>query len=372
METTNKTINLKDFELELNNDEGDLSVKITSYKGKAGYVTIPGYIQGLQVERIGMGAFKGNDKIKKITIEKGVTVIDFDAFKDCTELIEVELPDGLLEIDMCAFSKCRNLAKIRFPESVLSISYLVFEDCEKLTSVFIPKEVQDLSCDTFSGCSELKEIIVDDENLEYSTLDGILFNEAKTLLIKYPEAKKGASYIVPDTVNYIEPRAFMNCRELVTVTLPGRLCGFGLRAYTFIGSEKLEQVIAQDDNSRFITIDGVLFDKDRKTLLFYPCGKKETEYAIPAGIDRIGMEAFKSCKNLKAVTFSESLRMIEKGAFAECENLVSITLPVNLKGICGSAFTCCKQIKKVTLSRKTRIGHGAFDEGLPVEFVYID
>jgi len=372
MEMMEKTINLKDFDFELENDEGELSVIVRRYKGKDEHVTIPGYINGLQVKKIDFGAFKGNDKIKKITIEKGVTVIDYCAFENCTELTEVELPDGLLEICYEAFDGCGKLAKIQFPESILEIGNLAFKDCEKLTSVFIPKDVEDLGYSTFTCCSELKEIIVDDDNLEYSTIDGILFNKSKTILIKYPEGKNGYKYEVPDTVNYFENLAFLNCRELITITLPCKFNGFEISAHTFAGSQKLEQVIAQDDNPGFTTIDGVLFDKGRKTLIFYPCGKKESEYTIPDGIERIAMRAFNNCKNLKTVTFPESLRMIEKYAFADCENLTSITLPINLKGICSLAFFRCKQLKKVSLARMTRIGRKAFDEGLPIEFIYID
>ena len=315
MEITEKTINLKNFEFELENDEGELSVIVRRYNGKDEYVTIPGYINGLQVKVIDYGAFKDNVKIKKITIEKGVTVIGYHAFMNCTELIDIELPEGLLEIRGEAFNGCGKLSKIQFPESILIIGNFAFQDCDKLTSVFIPKDVYDLGDCSFTSCSELKEIIVDEDNLEYSTMDGILFNKAKTLLIKFPEAKKGVSYIVPDTVNYFYNLAFVYCRELVSITLPGSFCGFDISSSIFIGSYKLEQVIAQDDNPGFTTIDGVLFDKKLKTLLFYPRGKKETEYTIPAGIDRIAMGAFRSCKYLRSVSFPESLRIIERHAF---------------------------------------------------------
>ena len=373
MEMTEKSINLKDFLLELENNEDELSISVFRYNGNDEHVTIPGYINGLQVNEIDFGAFKNNDKIKKITIEKGVIVIGYCAFENYTELTEVELPDGLLEIGYEAFDGCGKLAKIQFPESILSIGNLAFKDCEKLTSVFIPKDVEDLGDGSFTCCSGLKEIIVDDDNLEYSTMDGILFNKAKNILIKYPEGKNGNNYAVPDTVNYFENMAFVNCGELVTITLPVKFNGFEISAHTFAGSLKLEQVIAQDKNPGFTTIDGVLFDKERKALICYPCGKKESEYTIPAGIERIAMRAFNNCKYLKAVIFPESLRMIERYAFADCENLTSITLPVKLKGICSFAFFRCKQLKKVSLSRNTRIGHEAFDECLSAEaeIVYI-
>jgi len=369
METTEKSPDLKDFQFNLVNDEDDLSVNIAGYHGEDEHITIPGYVQGLKINKIDSEAFKGNDKVKRITIEKSISVIESNAFEDCSELTEIELPDGLLEIGNDAFKGCKKLSKIQFPESILTISNNAFENCEELTSVFIPKEVYRLYENTFSCCVKLKEFIVDNRNLYYSTNDGVLFNKTQDALIKYPEGKKDTSYKVPDTVIDIRAESFINCKKLIDVTLPGRF--FGLCAGTFKGCENLEKVTVQDGNPIFLTIDGVLFDKKKKTLLFYPFNKKGTEYAIPDGIERIKIEAFFNCKNLETVSFPESLKMIERGAFANCENLLSITLPANLKGICAGAFCGCKQLKKVTLSRKTRIGYGAFG-GLSAEFVYLD
>ena len=367
METTNKSINMKDFDLSLDNEDG-ISVSITGYHGKNSYVTIPGCIRNLQIKKIYNNAFKGNNKIKKITIKKGVNAIDYNAFKDCTELTEVELPDGLLEIGFHAFKGCKKLAKIRFPESILYIFNNAFRNCEKMKSVFVPKDVSVL--DYFEGCNKLKEIIVDNENLEYSSMDGVLYNEAQNVLIKYPEGKKDASYAIPDTVNIIEWSAFGYWNNnLVTVNLPAKLSYYSI--YTFSGCKKLKQVIINDDNPRFMTKDGVLFDKEQKALVFYPYAKKGTKYTIPDGIENINNGAFCNCRNLKEITFPESLKLIKRGAFENCEKLTSITLPERLIGIYNHAFFRCKKLKKVTLSRKTRIGHNAF-EGIFPEFVYID
>jgi len=367
METTEKTPDLKGFEFKLGNNEDELIVSIKGYHGENEHVIIPGYAQGLRIIRIESEAFKGNEKVKKITIEKGITVIESNVFENCSELTEVELPDGLLEICDEAFKGCKKLLKIQFPESILKIYNNSFENCEELTSVFIPKDVSRLYKTTFSGCVKLKEFNVDNENLYFSTIDGVLFNKTKDMLIKYPEGKEDINYKVPDTVTDIGEEAFINCRELVSINLPERL--YGLCIGTFKGCEKLEQVTVQDGNSRFISIDGVLFDKEKKTLLFYPYNKKETVYAIPDGIERIRIEAFYNCKNLKSVIFPESIKMIEQGAFANCENLISIKLSENLKGICGCAFSGCENLQIVYLSRKTRIGHKAF-EGLSAVLIY--
>jgi hypothetical protein len=282
-ETTKKSISskdykLKDFTLKVNNRSDDPSLTILEYKGKDAHVTIPGYIKDLQIKKIGKDAFSNNTDIKKITIKQGVTFIENTAFGDCTELTDVELPDGLLKIGNEAFFGCKKLAKIRFPESLLSIGSHAFIGCEELTSIFIPKKVQYLGGNKFSecslDCSRLKEIVVDDGNNKFSSLDGVLFNKAKTLLIKYPEGKEDASYRVPDTVISIKDRAFNCCKNLIAVTFPEKF--LSLPAGIFSGCKRLKKVTLSqktkiepyaflDSSVKYVTgIDKITLKKMRK------------------------------------------------------------------------------------------------------------
>ena len=190
------------------------------------------------------------------------------------------------------------------------------------------------------------------------------------MLKKYPEGKKGANCVIPDTVHTIAWSAFGYWNNnLVTVNLPAELSYYSI--YTFSGCKKLKQVIINDDNHRFMTKDGVLFDKEQKILIFYPYAKKGTKYVIQDGIEVIKEGAFYNCEKLKEIILPETLKLIKRGAFENCEKLTSINLPERLIGICDIAFKGCKKLKKVTLSRKTKIGQGAF-EGISPEFIYID
>jgi len=274
METTEYHYKLLNYHLEFD-DYMCSSIIIKSHKSydkKEDQLTIPGYIRGLQVKKIGENAFQEDNIIKKIIFEKGITTIESYAFFNCSKLTEIELPEGLLEIKSWAFAFCENIEKIHFPESILGISSCVFTNCKKLTSVFIPKGLIDLCSDTFSDCSNLKEIIVDEENLEYSSLDGVLFNKEKTVLVEYPAGKKDKNYIVPDTVIGIESAAFIDCNKIITITLPGSL--LDLLTCAFLGCDKLEKIIVQEDNYRFKDIDGVLFDKSQKKAYVLSSRKK--------------------------------------------------------------------------------------------------
>jgi hypothetical protein len=262
MKVIKKTFIVEDFKLRHINDDDDFSVAIAGYVGKDSHVIIPKCIQNFHVKAIDEIAFLSSS-IKKVTIEQGVTFIGNTAFFDCTELTDVELPDGLLKIDYEAFLGCKKLAKIRFPESLLSIGSHAFGGCEKLTSIFIPKKVEYLGGDEisgcFSGCSKLKEIIVDDRNPEFSSLDGVLFNKAKTLLIRYPEGKEDTSYNVPDTVIYIKDEAFYFCKNLIAVTFPDKF--LSLPANLFSGCEQLKKVtLSQETKLEPNALSGVAYE----------------------------------------------------------------------------------------------------------------
>ncbi len=81
------------------------SVTITKYIGSDTDVTIPTSIEGLPVTSIGESAFAGT-AVKKVTIPKGVTNIDWFAFNSCTSLTEIMIPSSVILIDYGALDNC--------------------------------------------------------------------------------------------------------------------------------------------------------------------------------------------------------------------------------------------------------------------------
>lgn len=70
----------------------------------------------------------------------------------------------------------------------------------------------------FEKCKNLTEINIDDDNPQYSSEDGMLYNKDKTQLIRCPIAKK--SVTIPDSVTEIESAAFRNCSSLTEIEIP--------------------------------------------------------------------------------------------------------------------------------------------------------
>jgi uncharacterized repeat protein (TIGR02543 family) len=82
----------------------------------------------------------------------------------------------------------------------------------------------------FFLCDSLTDIDVDNDNTSYSSINGVLFNKAKTTLLQYPRGKQGA-YTIPNSVTSIGERAFYGCRSLTSITIPNSVISIGLRAF---------------------------------------------------------------------------------------------------------------------------------------------
>lgn len=82
------------------------------------------------------------------------------------------------------------------------------------------------------------------------------------------------------------------------------------------------EIIVDEQNEHFTSRDGILFSKDMKKLICYPCGRKDNEYHIPEGVEVIQEEAFLNVEHLEHVYLPNSLKEIEAGAFKVCAKMV--------------------------------------------------
>lgn len=81
-----------------------------------------------------------------------------------------------------------------------------------LQKLVIPKTVLTIPDCFLQNSVELQEIAVDEDNPNYSSLNGVLFNKDQTRLIAFPASKKGMRYTVPNTVKTIAPCAFSRAK----------------------------------------------------------------------------------------------------------------------------------------------------------------
>lgn len=190
--------------------------------GKEGNFSVPD-----GVKTIAEYAFYQCSKLTGITIGKGVTSIGHAAFSGCDGLTELIIPGNVKSIGDSAFFGSSNIESIIMEEGVNQIGTDTFSLCFELKSVTIPASVTSIGEYPFNFCNKLTGINVAAGSSAYLSIDGVLYNKAKTILVRCPGGKTG-EIAVPASVKEIASEAFAGCRENVTI-----VCKEGSAAYEY-------------------------------------------------------------------------------------------------------------------------------------------
>ena len=315
-------------------------------------------------------------------VPDGILAIGDRAFIGCDSLTTVTLPEGLTTIGDEAFYGCSSLTTVTLPEGLTSIGDSAFSNCSSLTSVTLPDSLTSIGANPFTYCPLLEKISVSPDHPVFEQFDGVLYEKATRTLICCPAGKAGDTFAVPDGTLTIGDYAFACCNSLTTVTLPEGLASIGDSAFSFCESltavtlpnsltsigknpfsscSSLAKIDISPDHPVFAQIDGVLYEKESKTLICCPARKEGDSFAVPDGILAIGDRAFYGCETLTTITLPKGLTSIGDSAFSGCTSLTSVTLPNSLTSIGDGAFFRCDALTSVSMPKGlTAIGDRAF------------
>ncbi len=218
--------------------------------------------------------------------------------------------------------KTIDVKTIIIPDSVQFIGAGAFEKIKSLEKVVLGKNVTGITYNMFYRNSGLKSIEVSSDNAEYTSVDGVLFNKDITELVAYPEGK-GDTYTIPASVTDITVTFFY---------------------------DNVEFVISEDSEA-FTMEDGVIYSKDKKTLIRVPADISGL-YIIPDTVEAIGMYAFINCTELDEIMISNAVTEIGEGAFAACTSLKAVLLPGELTYLGDVAFFGCTSLEGIIIQDK--------------------
>ncbi|MBR5759064.1 MAG: leucine-rich repeat protein [Thermoguttaceae bacterium] len=278
------------------------------------------------------------------------------------------------------------LAEFVVPDGVETIMPGAFREVRKLKRIVLPASVVEIGKDAFV-CPDLDAIDVAEENPVFRSINGVLFSKDGKTLVRLPMGRQTDCYYVPKGVETIEAGALQYCFFLKTVVIPNGVKTIGDNAISggflatislptsvehigdgaFENYTHVKSVYVAEDNPFFRSIDGVLYSKDGKTLLFYPRGKEGSEreapeiaerskedvqfsddgktlikypetksdevYYVPDGVETIASEAFMNCASIRSIVIPEGVTAIGDKAFYRCRKLETIALPSSLKSL---------------------------------------
>ena len=192
--------------------------------------------------------------------------------------------------------------------TVVEIAEGAFFYCSKLTGVKFPSGLITIGSNAFFGCSNLT---------------GVEF---------------------PSGVQTIGNSAFHDCKGLKEVRISGSVRK--IEALAFSGCSGLKEFKVDEKNASYSQDGGVLFTKDRDSLVSYPGGRKG-DYEIPGSVTGINVGAFFGCEGLTAVAIPGCVETIGASAFQRCSGLTKLTIPGSVKTIGDYAFYGCGNLNKV-------------------------
>ncbi len=141
-------------------------------------------------------------------------------------------------------------------------------------------------------------------------------------------------------VTAIGETAFQSRVSLIQVNIPDSVTFIDPRA--FLGARKLSTILVSGSNKAYKSENGVLYSRDGTTLVYCPPKNTQSTFDVPNGVTRIGDYAFygQADEGISGVEFPKGLVEIGNRAFYGINNssFTSLSFPNSLKKIGDYAF----------------------------------
>jgi hypothetical protein len=148
------------------------------------------------------------------------------------------------------------------------------------------------------------------------------------------------------TITSINVHAFFWYTNLTGITIPDSVTSIWDQAFAFCLN--LTAINVASGNTNYSSEQGVLYNKDKTTLVAYP-GKKSGAFTIPNSVTSIEGAAFQCCQSLTGITIPNSVESIGYMAFQYCAGLTSVAIPDSVTDIDGGAFAACGNLTAINV-----------------------
>ncbi len=259
------------------------------------------------------------EKAKEIVIPKGVKNIYTGSGDNAKFFDKITLAAGnktfviykgsLYNKDKTKLVLFKKQQKAEFPSTLKSID-VEFLTYSGITELVISAKAKVTPGYNVYDIPTLKKVTVDKKNLYYSVLNNMLLNKDKTILYDVP--RNLTTLNIPSTVKKVDFSEHFKSKKLKCIIIPKSVTEIYYRLYFDV--KTLEKIDVEKGNTKFASIDGVLYNKNLSEIIYYPANKPNKSYVMPDSVKRMEYPFFiTENPNLESLTLSKML--VEAGNY---------------------------------------------------------
>ena len=358
-----------------------------------GTITIPGSVTSID------NAFYNRYGLTSVTIENGVTRIEYEAFKNCTGLTSIAIPDSVTSIGSGAFYGCKGITSITIP--FVGASKTASNGYDQVFGYIFGYATRTNSSDTVSGATKQYYDSTQKKYYWYcipSSLKTVIIGNTATTIPSsaFENCTNITDITIGDSVTSIGDNAFRECTNLTNISIPDGVTSIGNLAFyetawynnlpnelIYIGKIAYKYNGSMPDNTAITLKDGTVAIADRA---FSGCTGL-TSITIPDSVTSIAVYAFSGCTGLQRVYINDLSKLlnisfanessnplyyaknlylnnslvtdlvipdgiinINNWVFFENTNIVSISIPASVEYISPLAFAGCSELKRIVVN----------------------
>lgn len=306
-------------------------------------ITIPN-----SVTSIGKTAFAWCTNLTSVTIPNSVTSMGTHVFQNCTSLPSVTIPNSLTSIADYTFFHCKQLTSVTIPNTVTSIGEGAFDGCESIATINIPNSVTNIGEAAFAWCTGLTSvtapaIFFEIDWIKYTKLLSnveVKTGELTDIALEFIKRSQKSLKVLNLTATShktIADKAFEGYYNLDSLYFPSQLTAIPYMA------------MAECVNLKSITMPATVEYIDSRA--FENCRLlSEVNFAENGALTEIGNWAFYNCHELKEIAIPEGVTSIGYAAFYGCTYLKELTLPASMQSVADNGFALCEKLEKMNIN----------------------
>lgn len=261
----------------------------------------------VQVQIIGDSAFASSG-VKNVKVSGTVNVIEKSAFSQ-SELETIDLPGSLQEIRDSAFYMAQKLKAIDVPGRVTKIGQYCFYYCSSLKEVTLGGDLVSMGNSAFAYCTKITGIVLPDK---LTSIGNSAFSHCTGLI----------EMTFPNSITKIGENVLEYCITLKRVSFGEKIQT--IAGNVFLNCPKLAEIIVSPRNESMVAEDNVVYDKEKKKLIYFAAGIPEDKFLIPETVETIGSYAFTYCQHMAELRIPASVTLMEQRAVYHNDSITKL------------------------------------------------